>query len=105
METVKQAYPRIDKGEGSEKPMQKIVSEFLIDEALIVIPVLLILGAFIKGTPKIKDWLIPYILLGLGVFWSVALIGFDIHAIIQGVLVSGAAVFGNQLYKQTMKKD
>ena len=85
--------------------MQELLSEFLIEDALIVVPVLLVLGAFIKGTPKIKDWLIPYILLGLGGSFTVALVGFDIHAIIQGVLVSGAAVFSHQLYKQTMNKN
>lgn len=84
--------------------MQELLNEFLIDEALIVIPVLLILGTFIKGTPKIKNWLIPYILLGLGVIFTVAIMGFGVDSIIQGVLVSGAAVFSNQLYKQVLDR-
>lgn len=81
----------------------EFLNEYLIDEALIVIPVLLILGKIVKGTPKIKDWLIPYILLIIGVAFTVALTGFNVDSIIQGVLVSGAAVFGNQLYKQAKK--
>lgn len=85
--------------------MAELVNEYIVEQALIVIPVLLILGAFIKGTPNIKDWLIPYILLGLGVIFTVALTGFNVDSIIQGVLVSGAAVFGNQLYKQAKNKD
>lgn len=85
--------------------MQEILNEYIVEQALIVIPVLLILGKVIKGTPNVKDWLIPYILLALGVVFTVALTGFNVDGIIQGVLVSGAAVFGNQLYKQAKNKD
>ncbi|MBU5594927.1 phage holin family protein [Amphibacillus sp. MSJ-3] len=85
--------------------MQEMLNEYIVEQALIVIPVLLVLGTFIKSTPKIKDWTIPYILLVLGVLFTVALMGFNVDAIIQGVLVSGAAVFSNQLYKQAKNKD
>ena len=85
--------------------MQELLNEFLIEEALIVIPVLLILGTIVKGTPRFKDWTIPYVLLLLGVSFTVALTGFNVDSIIQGILVSGAAVFGNQLYKQAKHKD
>lgn len=78
----------------------EILNEYLIQEALIVIPVLLIFGKIIKETPNIKVWTIPYILLVLGVAITFALLGFNVDAFIQGVLVSGAAVFGHQLYKQ-----
>lgn len=85
--------------------MVEFLNEYLIEEALIVIPALLILGKFIKDTPNVKDWLIPYMLLVLGIVFSVALIGFNVDAFLQGVLVSGASVFGNQLYKQYKEKD
>lgn len=78
-----------------------IINEFLLDEALIIIPVLLILGKIIKETPKIKDWTIPYILLATGILLSVFIIGHSVDAVIQGILVTGASVFGHQLYKQT----
>lgn len=84
--------------------MMEFINEYLIQEALVVIPVLLILGAFIKGTPRVKDWTIPYVLLVIGVTITVAMLGFNVDAIIQGVLVSGAAVFGNQLYKQAKEQ-
>jgi Na+-translocating ferredoxin:NAD+ oxidoreductase RnfD subunit len=73
---------------------------FLKDEALIVIPVLWIVGAIIKKTPKIPDWIIPYVLLIVGIVITNALLGFSIEASVQGVLVSGTAVFGHQIYKQ-----
>ena len=81
--------------------MGEILNEYIVQQALIVIPVLLILGKIFKGTPNIKGWLIPYVLLIIGVVFAIALMGLSADAVIQGVLVSGAAVFGNQLYKQT----
>jgi len=84
--------------------MQEILNEYIVEQALIVIPVLLILGAIIKGTPRFKDWTIPYVLLVFGIAFTVALLGFNVDGIIQGILVSGAAVFSNQLYKQAKNK-
>lgn len=83
----------------------ELLKEYLLDEALVVIPVLLILGKFIKGTPRLYDWIIPYVLLVIGVAFAVALIGFNVDAVIQGVLVAGAAVFGNELIKQAKERD
>lgn len=83
----------------------ELLNEYLIQEALIVIPVLLIFGKIMKETPKIKDWQIPYLLLILGVLFTVGLMGSSVNAFIQGILVSGAAVYGNQLYKQGRERD
>lgn len=77
----------------------------IIEQALIVVPVLLVIGKILKHTPKLKDWLIPYILLVLGISFTIGIIGINIQAIAQGVLVSGAAVFTNQLYKQYLGKE
>lgn len=85
--------------------MGELLNEYIVQQALIVIPVLLILGKIIKETPTVKDWLIPYILLALGVVFAVALMGFHVDSFIQGVLVSGAAVFGNQLFKQATEHE
>lgn len=83
----------------------EILNEYIVEQALIVIPVLLILGKTIKETPKAKDWHIPYILLVIGVVLTVLLIGPSADAIIQGVLVAGAAVFGHELFKQAKERD
>lgn len=84
--------------------MLELLNEYLIEEALIIIPVLLILGTIIKGTPNIKDWLIPYILLVIGIVGTVGLLGFNVDAFLQGVLVTGGAVLINQGYKQVKEK-
>lgn len=80
------------------------IIEYIVDQALIVIPVLLILGKIFKETPNFKSWLIPYLLLVLGVCFTTFLLGFSVDAVVQGVLVSGAAVFGNQLFKQALNR-
>jgi len=85
--------------------MIEILNEYLIQEALIVIPVLLILGKIIKVTDFLKDKYIPVTLLFVGIGFAVALIGLNVDAVIQGILVAGAAVFGHELYKQSKEID
>jgi hypothetical protein len=77
---------------------------YIVSEAYILIPVLYVIGVFLKKIPNIKDWLIPWILLGLGMLGGFFLSGMQLSGILQGVLVAGATVFTNQLYKQTVEK-
>lgn len=84
-------------------------SSYLIEKMLVLVPVLYIIGMFIKSTPKVKDWLIPWILLGLGLVGAVA-IGITtgvpiVDAVIQGILVTGVTVLTNQLIVQTKAKN
>lgn len=84
--------------------MENVLLDYILDDALIVIPVLWIVGKILKETPSLWDWLIPYILTVIGVVLAVFLTGFNVDGIIQGLLVSGAAIYGNQLYKQAMER-
>lgn len=85
--------------------MMELLNEYLVQEALIVIPVLLFIGLLLKNTPKVESWLIPYALLGLGIVFALFLMGFTVHAVLQGILVAGAAVFSHQLYTQAKHKE
>ncbi|NME95376.1 hypothetical protein HF847_05130 [Clostridium cochlearium] len=78
--------------------------DYIMEQALILVPALYILGMMLKSTEKIKDWTIPWILLVVGILGSIALIGLNVNAVIQGILTAGAAVFGDQLVKQTAVK-
>jgi NhaP-type Na+/H+ or K+/H+ antiporter len=80
------------------------IMKYIVEEALIIIPMLWIIGLFLKTTPGVPNWTIIWVLLVLGVLITIALLGFTPQAIIQGVLVAGAAVLGHQLLKQTIKK-
>lgn len=77
--------------------------QYIVDNALVLIPVLNIIGMMLKGFPKIPDKYIPLILLGFGLLGTMSLIGFTVEGAIQGVLVTGAAVYGNQVVKQLKK--
>ena len=77
---------------------------YITENALIIIPVLYIIGMILKGTEKVKDKYIPLILLPIGIALSMGIAGaITADAIIQGVLVTGASVYANQLVKQIQK--
>jgi len=84
--------------------MEMDLMDYIVSEAYILIPVLYVIGMFLKRTPKIPDWLIPWILLGLGMLGGFFLADMSVSGILQGVLVAGVTVFANQLYVQTMVK-
>ncbi|MDD6771863.1 phage holin family protein [Inconstantimicrobium porci] len=78
--------------------------QFVPTDLMILIPALYIIGMFLKSTPKVKDWTIPWILLALGILGAVLLRkDFSINEIIEGIICAGASVFTNQLFKQTTK--
>lgn len=76
---------------------------YITDKALVLIPVLNIIGMIIKHLEKINDKYIPLIILFFGVLGTLGIMGVSVDAVIQGVLVSGASVFGNQIVKQLSK--
>ena len=77
---------------------------FLVEEALILIPVLMIIGKILKDLVVFPNKWIPLFLLPLGVLGAVGLMGISLQGVIQGVLVTGMAVYGNQLFKQIKRK-
>lgn len=75
-------------------------TEYLVKEALILVPVLVFIGWMIKNAAYVNDKHIPVILLVCGIVGAGALMGFTVDGVIQGILVAAAAVFSNQIYKQ-----
>lgn len=82
--------------------MENLIN-FVPEQLLIVVAALYVVGMFLKNTPKVLDWTIPYILLIVGVVGSIALVGFNATGILQGIICTGVAVLTNQLFKQTTK--
>lgn len=84
------------------------ILNYILDNAFILIPVLLILGQMMKGIQKIPDKWIPLILLPIGIAGALGIMlpaGSSImEAAVQGILVTGAAVYGNQIVKQLKKE-
>lgn len=83
-----------------------ILSQVEIHEQLaIVVPALMIIGYALKTTPNVKDWLIVWILLAIGVIASGFTLGFTVSGIANGVIAAGAAIATHQTYKQTKNRD
>ena len=79
--------------------------KYITENAIILVPVLYIVGNILKGTELIKDKYIPILLMPVGIAFSIAIIGVNVEAIIQGILVTGATVYSNQLVKQLNKNE
>ena len=80
------------------------ILSYIMENALVLIPVLVIIGEIIKNIEKIPDKWIPLILLPLGIAGALCLGGLSVDSAIQGILVTGAAVYGNQIVKQLKKE-
>lgn len=79
--------------------------DFITENALLLVPVLNIVGVIIKNTEKIPDKYIPFILLFLGILGAIAILGVSAESVLQGILVTGTAVYGNQIVKQSRKSE
>lgn len=80
------------------------ILEYIIEQAIVLVPALWIIGTFLKKTPNVPDWVIPWVILICGIGGAVALLGMTADSVIQGVLVAGVAVLGHQILKQTTEK-
>ena len=86
-------------------------STFIFEQALILIPALYVLGMILKEWNVISDNWIPTILLVVGIAGALAIMGVSgsstpeeiTQGVVQGILVTGAAVYTNQLIKQYRK--
>lgn len=91
--------------------------EFVKPELLVLIPALYCLGIALKQAKAFKDNNIPLVLgaagIALALMWVVATADIAtwqgvllavFTGAVQGALCAGAAVFGNQIYKQAKSK-
>ena len=80
------------------------IINFIIEEGLIMIPVLYIIGEIIKFTGVLNNKWIPLTLLVFSLLFTPLLLGgFTPDNIVQAILVTGATVLGDQLIKQSGK--
>ena len=83
----------------------EMLKDYILDNALILIPAIYVIGAILKGTELIKDKYIPVVLLPIGIVLGMLIVGFNVNGFLQGILVTGVAVYANQLVKQALKKE
>lgn len=83
------------------------VLEFITQESLWLIPVLMILGYVLKQIPReiFPDWLIPIALYIVGMISGFFLISQNAIGILQGLLCATAAIGVHQGVKQSSRKE
>ena len=82
------------------------IVNYVVQEGLVMIPVLFIIGEIIKGTELLSNKWIPLVILIVSVGFTPLVLGaYTANNIVQAVLVAGVTVFGNELVKQTGKGD
>ena len=80
------------------------IISYIIEEGLIMIPALYIIGEIIKFTGVLNNKWIPLTLLVFSLLFTPLLLGgFTPDNIVQAVLVTGVTVLGDQLIKQSRK--
>jgi len=84
--------------------MEVILKSFIVQEMLALLPVLWLIGAIIKRTPIIQNWIIPYIILIIGIAGGGFIVGWTTQGILQGIYCAGVAVLAHQLVKQGTDK-
>ena len=82
------------------------ILNYVVQEGLVMIPVLFIIGEIVKGTELLSNKWIPLVVLVISVAFTPLVLGtYTADNIVQAVLVAGVTVFGNELIKQTSKGD
>lgn len=82
------------------------ILNYVVQEGLVMIPVLFIIGEIVKGTEFLSNKWIPLALLVISIGFTPLVLGaYTADNIVQAVLVAGVTVFGNELIKQSSKGD
>ena len=94
------------------------IIEFIKPELLVLVPVLYIMGSFLKKAQTFHDNHIPMALTVVGIvlaaLWVVGTVPMGtareivlavFTALVQGVICAGLAVYGDQMVKQTGKAE
>lgn len=80
------------------------ILNYVVQEGLVMIPVLFIIGEIVKGTELLCNKWIPLTLLVISIGFTPWVLGaYTAENIVQAVLVAGVTVFGNELIKQSSK--
>lgn len=80
------------------------VLNYVVQEGLVMIPVLFIIGEIIKATELLGNKWIPLTILIVSIGFTPLVLGaYTADNIVQAVLVAGVTVFGNELIRQSSR--
>ncbi|NEU30804.1 holin [bacterium LRH843] len=80
----------------------ELLSLYIRQDAFILIPVLYFIGLFLRQTPFIPAWSHAWIKVTFAVVSCLLYYGFAITSVVQGILVTGAAVIFRDLLHNTL---
>lgn len=83
--------------------MEDIIKTLLSNADVGFVAMLWVLGFILKQAQKIPNWIIPFVLLVVGVGCNLWASGVSFESIKYGVLYAAGAVLADQLYKQATK--
>ena len=84
----------------------ELILNYIVEDGLILIPVLYVIGYIIKHTNILSNRWIPLVLLMISILFSIFLLNDPIiDRVIQGVLIAGVTVFIDQIKKQNFEKE
>lgn len=112
LQSTKAAHKRIDELSKQLSELEKKIEEdkkqnkddkkWMIGTAVVV---LLVLGYFLKRTPRIQDWMIQWFLTVAGVVLACGILqAITVESVVQGILAAGIASLTHQIWKQTPEK-
>lgn len=82
------------------------ILQYILEEGLVMVPVLFILGEIIKNTTLLENRFIPAVLLLFSLIITPWLLGgYMATNIVQAILVTGAAVLTNEAADKYLKGD
>lgn len=81
------------------------ITSFIQENLVIIVAVLYVIGLILRNLEMVPNKYIPVILLIISVAFCVALNGYKVESIIQGIIISGATVLTNQIWKQSQKEE
>lgn len=76
------------------------LAHFITENSYVLMAALWVLGGFLKGMPKMPNWLVPLVLTVLGVGMGVWLYGLTVTGVTQGVLCAGGAMLCETAVRQ-----
>ena len=82
--------------------MDMDITEYIRTDAFILVPVLYIIGIFLRQTPHIPYWTHSWIKLTFAIIACLLHYGYKIESVVQGILVTGAAVVSRDLLSITV---
>ena len=86
--------------------INEILLNYIVEDGLILIPVLYVIGYIIKNMNILSNRWIPLVLLVIGIIFSIFLLNDPIvDRVIQGILIAGVTVFIDQVKKQNFEKE